>query len=469
MLPYFRPQDIADILIMSFLVYQLYSWFKNTKALQVVMGLGFLVLLYVVTRNLGLFMTSWVLQELGTVLFVLLIVIFQTEIRQALYRFSLLRNLFGRQGNGTQLLDLMELARTFFALAAEKTGAIIVFQRKEILDEYLLHGVPLDSLVSAQLIGTVFRSGSPLHDGAIVIRDNRVTQASCHLPLSANPELPQHFGTRHRAGLGLTERSDAVVVIVSEERGEVSLALAGKLRKMVTPELLSEELHALLAHIAPEAEKVSVRNRFFSNLFPKLITLLLVSACWLVITAKQGEIVTVTAPLKFHNLPEGLALVKTSPDDVEVQLKAFSGLVPSTKQLDIEADVNLAKVREGVNPLDIKNADIRPPLGMIVTGITPSIVKVTVEKKVRKTLAVKVKTSGRLPARLSFRKLKVDPPAVDAEGPQHVMEQLDSVETEEVNLSGMQRGAVIEKRLLAPAPQVRLLREAPVVVRLGQD
>ncbi len=469
MFPYFRPQDIADILIMSFLVYQLYSWFKNTKALQVVMGLGFLVLLYVVTRNLGLFMTSWVLQELGTVLFVLLIVIFQTEIRQALYRFSLLRNLFGRQGNGTQLLDLMELARTFFALAAEKTGAIIVFQRKEILDEYLLHGVPLDSLVSAQLIGTVFRSGSPLHDGAIVIRDNRVTQASCHLPLSANPELPQHFGTRHRAGLGLTERSDAVVVIVSEERGEVSLALAGKLRKMVTPELLSEELHALLAHIAPEAEKVSVRNRFFSNLFPKLITLLLVSACWLVITAKQGEIVTVTAPLKFHNLPEGLALVKTSPDDVEVQLKAFSGLVPSTKQLDIEADVNLAKVREGVNPLDIKNADIRPPLGMIVTGITPSIVKVTVEKKVRKTLAVKVKTSGRLPARLSFRKLKVDPPAVDAEGPQHVMEQLDSVETEEVNLSGMQRGAVIEKRLLAPAPQVRLLREAPVVVRLGQD
>lgn len=469
MFPYFRPQDIADILIMSFLVYQLYSWFKNTKALQVVMGLGFLVLLYVATRNLGLFMTSWVLQELGTVLFVLLIVIFQTEIRQALYRFSLLRNLFGRQGNGTQLLDLMELARTFFALAAEKTGAIIVFQRKEILDEYLLHGIPLDSLVSAQLIGTIFRSGSPLHDGAIVIRENRVTQASCHLPLSANPELPQHLGTRHRAGLGLTERSDAVVVIVSEERGEVSLALAGELRKIATPELLSEQLHPLLAHTAPEAEKISVRNRFFSNLFPKLITLLLVSACWLVITAKQGEIVTVNAPLKFHNLPEGLALVKTSPDDVEVQLKAFSGLVPSPKQLDIEANVNLAKVREGVNPLDVKNADIRPPLGMIVTGITPSIVKVTVEKKVRKTLAVKVKTSGRLPARLSFRKLKVDPPTVDAEGPQHVMEQLDSVETEEVNLSGMQRGAVIEKGLLAPAPQVRLLREAPVVVRLGQD
>ena len=452
---------------MSFLVYQLYSWFKNTKALQVVIGLGFLVLLYFITRNLGLFMTSWVFQELGTVLFVLLIVIFQTEIRQALYRFSLLRNLFGRQGNSSQL-DLMELSRTFFALAAEKTGAIIVFQRKEILDEYLLHGVPLDSLLSAQLIGTIFRSGSPLHDGAVVIRDNRVTQASCHLPLSTNPDLPRHFGTRHRAGLGLTERSDAVVVIVSEERGEVSLALAGELRKIDTPELLSEELHPLMAHTAPEAVKISVRHRFFSNLWPKLITLLLVSVCWLIITAKQGEIVTVTAPLKFHNLPEGLALVKTSPEDVEVQLKAFSGLVPSPKQLDIEADVNLAKVREGVNQLAIKSADFQPPLGMMVTAINPSVVKVTVEKKVRKTLPVKVKTSGRLPARLSFRKIKVDPPAVEAEGPQHVMELLDSVETEEVNLSVMQRGAVLEKRLLAPAPQVRLLREAPVQIRLGQ-
>jgi hypothetical protein len=212
-----------------------------------------------------------------------------------------------------------------------------------------------------------------------------------------------------------------------------------------------------------------VRHRFFSNLWPKLTTLLLVSVCWLIITAKQGEIVTVTAILKFHDLPEGLALVKSSPEDVEVQLKAFSGLVPSPKKLDIEADINLAKVREGINPLAIKSADFHPPLGMMITGINPPVIKVTVEKKVRKTLQVKVKTSGRLPPRLSSRKLKVDPPVVEAEGPQHAMEQLDSVETEEVNLSVIQRGAVMEKRLLAPAPQVKLLREEPVRVRLGQN
>jgi diadenylate cyclase len=463
--PYIRPQDIADILIMSYLVYQLYSWFKNTKALQVVIGLGSLGILYVVTKNLGLFMTSWILQELGTVLLVLLIVIFQTEIRQALYRFSLLRNLFGRQGTNTQL-DLMELASTIFALAAEKTGAIIVFQRTEPLDEYLLHGVPLDSLVSAQLIGTIFRDGTPLHDGAVVIKEGRVTQASCHLPLSGNAELQQFYGTRHRAGLGLTERSDAVVVIVSEERGEVSLALAGELRKIDTPEQLSERLHLLLAPPAPEVTKISVQRRLFRNLWPKLTTLLLVSVCWLIITAKQGGIVTVNAPINFHNLPNEFVLVNSSPEEVEVQLKAVSGLIPSPKQLDIAADVNLARARDGVNQLAIKNDDFQLPLGVKVAGIKPSIVKVTLEKKVRKTLRIKVKTSGRLPGNQSLRKIRVEPATVIAEGPEHTIAQLDSVETEEVDLATMQRSTVLEKRLLAPAPQVKILRDEAVRVRL---
>ncbi|HTY21267.1 MAG TPA: diadenylate cyclase CdaA [Geobacteraceae bacterium] len=463
MLPFFRPQDIADILIMSFLVYQLYSWFKNTRALQVVIGLGFLVLLYVATKNLGLFMTSWVLQELGTVLFVLLIVIFQSEIRQALYRFSLLRNMFGRQGSAMQL-DLMDLSRTIFDLARERTGAIIVFQRRELLDEYLLHGIPLDSLVSSQLVGTLFREGTPLHDGAVVIRDNRVTQASCHLPLSNDGDLPSYYGTRHRAALGLSERSDAAVVVVSEERGEVSLALAGKLTRIDTPEHLSGSLHSLLVHPAPEVSRISLRRILFSDIWPKLTILLLVCICWLIITAKQGGIVTVTAPLKFHNLPEGLALVKSSPEEVEVQLKAFSSLTPSPKQIDIAADMNLARTREGVNSLSVKSSDFQLPLGVIITGINPSVIRVTMEKKVRKTLWIKAKTVGRN----SRRKLIVDPPTVEAEGPEHILEQLESVETEDISVSALGSGEAVEKRLLSPAPQVKLLREEPVRISLGR-
>lgn len=465
MFPYFRPQDIADILIMSFLVYQLYRWFKNTKALQVVIGIGFLVVLYFVTKNLDLFMTSWILQELGTVLFVLIIVIFQTEIRQALYRFSLLRNMFGRQASASRL-DLMELSRGIFVLAGEKTGAIIAFQRREPLDEYLMHGVPLDSLVNAQLIVTIFKDGTPLHDGAVVIRDDRITQASCHLPLSANADLPQFYGTRHRAGLGLSECSDAAVVIVSEERGVVTLALAGGMEKIDTPERLSEKLHTLLAPPDLEVVTVSLRRRIFSNLRPKLITVFLVLASWLIITAKQGGILTVAAPIKFHNLPDDLVLVKSAPDEAEVQLKTFSKLIPPPKQLDITADVDLSKIREGTNHLTIKNDDLQLPLGVVVSGINPSVVRVTAEKKARKALQVRVKTRGRLPAGARLRRIKVEPAVVTAEGPAHVLSQLDSAATEEIDLSGVRRSVVLEKALLQPAPQVKFLRDEPVKVQL---
>lgn len=466
MVPYIRPQDIADIVIMSFLVYQLYRWFKNTKALQVVIGLGFLGILYVVTKNLGLFMTSWILQELGTVLFVLIIVIFQTEIRQALYKISLLRNLFGRQGNGSRL-DLMELATTVFALAGDRTGAIIVFQRKEPLEEYLLHGVPIDGLFSAQLVASIFQDGTPLHDGAVVVRDGRIVQASCHLPLSTNSDLPQYYGTRHRAGAGLTERSDAVVAIVSEERGEVSLAISGRLLKINTPEQLSGLLHELLAPPPQEEAKVSLRRRLFSNVWPKLTVILLVIVTWLIITAKQGGIVTVSVPLKFHNLPDDVTLVKTSPEEVEVQLKMISSLIPSPKHLDITADLDLGKIREGSNLLAIKGDDFHLPPGMTVTGVNPSVVKVTAEKKVRKVMRVKVKTVGRLPESLRLRRLRVDPQMVTVEGPEHLIAQFDSVETEAVDLSTVRPNESVGKRILSPAPQIKVLGDAAARVRVG--
>lgn len=465
MLPYIRPQDIIDIIIMTFVVYQLYSWFKNTKAMQVVYGLGLLGVIYVVTKNLGLYMTSWILQELGTVLFVLLVVIFQAEIRQALYRFSLLRNLFGRQESGARL-DLMDLASTFFRLAVERTGAIVVFQRREPIDEHLLHGVPVDGIVSAQLIGSIFRDGTPLHDGAIVIRDGRIIQASCHLPLSPRSDLPQHYGTRHRAGVGLTERSDAVAVVISEERGEVSLALGGELRLVPTPELLSELLAGLLAPPPQERSSASWRKRLFSNLRPKLVSLFIVMVCWVLITARQGGILTMSAPIKYHNLPDGLVLTRTSPEEVEVQLKFISSLIPSPRNLDVVADLNLAGIREGGNTLALKGSDIQVPTGVMVTSISPSVVRVIAERKIRKTVRVRVKVVGTLPDGLHLRKIVVAPATVVAEGPASLLAQFDELPTEEVHLRSVRQTVTLEKRLVSPFSQVHVLRDEPVMIRI---
>jgi len=465
LLPYIRPQDIADIIIMSVLVYQLYSWFKNTKALQVVLGLGFLALLYMVTRTLGLFMTSWILQELGTVVFVVIIVIFQVEIRQALYRFSLLRNFFDKKDN-LQELDLMEISSTLFSLASERTGAIVVFQRREPIDEYLHHGVALDSIANGQLLASIFMNGTPLHDGAVVVRDGRISQASSHLPLSLNSELPRHFGTRHRAGIGLTERSDALAIMVSEERGEVTLAIAGKIERIASPEALSGRLNELLAAATPSMEKEKIRARLLRNFWPKLVTVSLVLVCWLVITVKQGGIVSVTVPIKFHNLPDDVVLLKSVPEDVEVQLNVFSSLIPSPRQLDIVADINLAKLREGLSTLPIRTDDFKLPLGVVITSVKPSSVRIHADRKIRKELRVRVKTIGRLPAKARLRKFQVEPEMVTVEGPASVMSHLEDVETEPLDLATLSRNEVIEKPLQRPAPMVSVLHEGQVKVRV---
>lgn len=380
MFPQIRPQDIADILIMTFLLYQLYSWFKNSKALQVVLGLLFLGVIYFVTKSFGLFMTSWILQELGTVLLVLLIVVFQAEIRQALYRLSLLRNLFEHQESVVRL-DLLEFSATVFSLASQRIGALVVFQREELLDDLILHGVPMDSLVSGSLIASIFMPGSPLHDGAVLVKDGRVALASCHLPLSVSADVPQHLGTRHRAALGLSERSDAAVVVVSEERGQVSLSVQGELEVMASQAQLHERLTSLLQPLSREEQRVGIFKRFFANFWPKVAIFCVVVVSWLLITYRQGEILTVTAPVTFHNLPESLTLVRSYPDEVELQLKSFSNLVGSPKSLDIVVDLDLSKAKEGNNNVQISKDQIRLPPGVVVVNLDRSLVRVTAERK----------------------------------------------------------------------------------------
>ena len=380
MLPSFiRIQDLADILIMSFLLYQLYSWFRKTRAMQVLLGLGVVTLIYFATRFLGLYMTSWILQELGTVLIILIIVVFQAEIRQALYRFSLLRHLFDPREK-EQHGHFQQIAETLFTLAKRRTGALLVFKRSDSLADLMLNGVPLDCEISPQILETIFADNTPLHDGAALIRDGRIALASCHLPLSSNPDVPQYLGTRHRAALGLSERTDALVVVVSEERGEVSLAEAGEFSRMVSPE---ELVAALETRVNPVSETTSMtlRQKLFSNLLPKIALLLIVTAFWALITARQGQITTVVAPVRLHGVSDELVLVSNSPEEVEVQLKSFSSLTPTPAKLDISANVDLSGIGEGQAAVRIKNSDLSVPSGMAVTSVSPSSIKVWVEKK----------------------------------------------------------------------------------------
>ncbi len=373
-MPQFRLQDILDILIMSILIYQLYSWFRKSRAIQVLAGLGTITAIYFITRQAGLNMTSWVLQQLGTVVIVVIVVVFQNEIRQTLYRFSRLRELVGVNSNQYSK-GTADIAEAVFSLAASRCGAIIVFQRNDPLDDQLSNGITLEALVSTPLLNSIFQDGTPLHDGAVIIRDERIIQAACLLPLSDSQHLPQHYGTRHRAAIGLTERTDAIVLVVSEERGEVSLAEAGELNTQQTAGQLTQRLQKLLM---PEGQqqKRSFISRIFSDLAPKTAILLGVTIIWLLLSTRQGEVALVPVPLTFHGIPKGMTLVRVSPEEVTVRLRSTSGIGPSPRQLDLTADLDLSETHEGHNSLKIPLSNVRVPPGMTVVGIEPATVRI---------------------------------------------------------------------------------------------
>lgn len=458
-----RIQDIADILLMTLLVYQLYVWFRKTRALQVVLGLGSLVILYFITKNLGLFMISWVLQELGTVIFIVIVVIFQGEIRQALYRFSLLRNFFDKNDESSSL-DIYGIVSTVFNLAESRTGALIVFERKEKLDEYLLHGVAIDSLVSCQLLATIFENGGPLHDGAAVIKNSRISEASSHLPLSLSSELPQYLGTRHRAAVGLTEKTDALVLVVSEERGEISYAVGGELIIISSREELTALLEGSVVAASPTLPKLSMKDRLCKNIIPKFVTLLLVLLCWVLINVRQGGVQTVTAQMKFHDLPENLIINNDLPADLNVQLKVLSTFFTSSKKLEIAADIDLSKIREGTNNLTVDGKAFQLPLGVSIDKISPSVLTIIAEKKLYRDLPVYLKRSGRLPRGIKLRSISIEPKRVRVIGSESSLARLQIVETESLDLAGVTRSQTLDVKLLAPSSQVQLGSEESVKV-----
>lgn len=466
MIPNIRIQDIADILIMTFLLYQMYSWFRGTRAIQVLLGLGVVTLIYFATRFLDLYMTSWVLQELGTVLIILIIVVFQTEIRQALYRFSLLRHILDSRQE-TQHSQFQDISETLFRMAANKTGALIVFQGNESLQDLMTNGVIIDSEISPQMLESIFFNGSPFHDGAALINNGRIEKAACHLPLSVSPEVPQHLGTRHRAALGLSERSDAVIVAISEERGEVSLVTAGTFRLMGTPSQLISALDGLLRSEVESRPRITLRQRVFSNLLPKVSLLIGVCVFWGLITTRQGQITTVTAPVLLNGVPDGIVLLRTVPEEVTVQIKAMSSLAPPPSKLDLTAEIDASGVTEGTTVLRVNHANISVPSGMIITSVSPSSVRTSAEKKLRKSVPIRVALKGRLPAGQSPLNVTCEPGSVDIEGPASQVSQIVSVATEEIDASQLKRGKEYLKNLRAPEKQISVLWDTPVRIKLS--
>jgi diadenylate cyclase len=234
-------RSALDILIIAILIYYLLQLLRGTRAVQMLVAIALLMLFYRGARWARLEMVEWLLTTMLPYIAITLIILFQPEIRRALSRFG--RNLslmrFASHNPKAAHDDIVMAAEYF---SQNRIGALMVVERQAELQTYIESGIPLDAKLSYDLLLSIFRPGSPLHDGAVIVEGSRVAAAGCFLPLSLNPMISKQLGTRHRAAIGVTEDSDAIVVLVSEETGSISLASAGAIDTNLMPEELSDRL-----------------------------------------------------------------------------------------------------------------------------------------------------------------------------------------------------------------------------------
>ncbi|MDD6918829.1 MAG: diadenylate cyclase CdaA [Peptoniphilaceae bacterium] len=233
-----RVTDIIDISIVAFVIYKLFSLLRNTRAEQVLKGLIFVLFFASIADILNLNTVSWVMNQFLTVALVFIIVVFQPELRSALERLGRGRSLFSSEKIQRDERSIDELVSAMSSLSRQKIGALVVLEREVGLSDIIESGTKLDSDISSELLINIFIPNTPLHDGAVIIRKNTIAAAACYLPLSSSNTIAKELGTRHRAAIGISEKSDCLVVIVSEETGNISVAENGKINRYFDEESL---------------------------------------------------------------------------------------------------------------------------------------------------------------------------------------------------------------------------------------
>lgn len=237
--------DLLDILLVAFIIYRILLLIKGTRAVQMLVGLAVLLIVFVASQIGGLYTLNWILNNFLSSIILVIVVLFQHDIRRALIHVG--RNPFFADlsiREETQVID--ELCKGCVILSQKHLGALIVIERETGLNDFLEVGLELDAKPSGDLIHSIFNHASPIHDGAVIIQRGRITRAGCFLPLTQNPDISPRYGTRHRAAIGLTELVDAVVIVVSEETGRVSVVIGGKITRDLEVSTLKKVLNRLL-------------------------------------------------------------------------------------------------------------------------------------------------------------------------------------------------------------------------------
>jgi len=373
--------DVIDILVVTVLLYTATAWLRQTRAAFVIRGIFILAAVYIVARYLDLQLTAWLFQGFFAIFLIIIVVIFQEELRQIFERIAVW-SLATKPPRPLRSDAVDILIGTLADLAKEKIGALVVVEGHDPIDRHIMGGIELGGKISEPLLKSVFDPHSPGHDGAVIIENDRISRFAAHLPLSNNFQQLINVGTRHSAALGLTELSDALCIAVSEERGTISFARNGRLRQVDNIQELSLLLRRFLQEKYPSSER-----RTFSlalvreNWVVKLVTFSLAVGLWYVLIPGSSTVeVTYKLPVQVQNLPAVYHVEEVMPSQVNATFtgprRAFYFFDPGK----LKVTVDLSATDTGRKVLRLTEQNVQHPQDLTLQQLDPQTLRVSVRK-----------------------------------------------------------------------------------------
>lgn len=444
--------DGLDVFLVAILIYAILLLLKQTRSFLILFGLFILGIIFLIAKLLNLYLTSLALQSIFSVIFIVIIVVFQTEIRRLFELIALFSTRqIKRQALPQPTSYVNELVQATATLSHEKNGALIILSGRDDLNRFLEGGTLADCVISEELIDSIFDPHSSGHDGAMIISKSRIMNFGTHLPLSTNfKEIGKH-GTRHSAALGISELTDCLAIVVSEETGSISIAREGKLKKLTGADELSGVLSRFLKLAQPGSATSLFRQVLQKDQRLKLLSIALAILLW-VTFAFRAETVTkdFVVPVAFSKLSESTLIEDYSPREINIKIEgrgdsSFSDLDPASLKVELDS----LDIKDGLNTFTITDSNIRLPLKFTVSSIQPQSIFVSAKKYRSVALPIKVALAGAPAKNFQVTDITASPSTVEIWLPEKDFQPVEII-TQPVKITASKVSVLGEYELILP-------------------
>ncbi|MCU7489971.1 MAG: diadenylate cyclase CdaA [Bacteroidota bacterium] len=457
--------DLLDIGIVSFFLYTFINWFRKSASRRLLIAVTIFIVVYLLARILGLYLTEMLIKIVIGVILIAAILLFQSDIRRLIDLIGTWGGLRGSKRTGILNTTVDTIISACSKMAERRTGALIAIRGREIWDNCINGGIELDGKLSQPLIYSIFNTKSPGHDGAILVEDNRIIKFGAHLTLSTNLKELGVGGTRHAAALGLSEKCDALVIAVSEERGTISVAEDGTMTVMSSSSELKERIERFWDKNYRKKEETISRWWKSKSLQTAIVALMLSVTFWALFAYQSDKVYrSYSVPIEFRNLRPELALEDPVPMEGRITLSGSEQAFRLFNPSNLIISIDMGRLEKGENEIMVARDNLELPSGIDLYRVEPRVLKIKADAMKFIRVPVKVQTMGKVSGNSKYMKLYADPAYVVLRVPANSYSMPRYVSTEPIDLSEVSESSAIPSRLIPPRTTRLLPEQSPEIM-----